>query len=640
MLARSLLVVAVYTLLFLQVHKHRKTGSVISIIVEIVSIAAAVTLLVAIPALFARSVGIITEKISYLYIIEVNIILGVLLSAVIYFTRYISSGFSKVIFLLSFNTIFFINCLSIAVLYFTGFEIGPTVLMHFSWDAVKVGLLDSLAAFIVIVIVVVLANYYLLKIVRNHKDTVVNYSVVSLVAISIVLNLVVLNFDLYKTKAVAPLISMTEMVLMSNRSDIENRIREYDALEVDVDERRQLEKLGIDLDALSVEPRISLPEKPRNIITIYLESYQLNFTRYRDELFPGLTPNINALSDDYVIFTNFINSVTPTINAMISSQCGMDMRLSEQSAAESNEMLEKDRNLTVLLGDNNRLVCLSDYLHKAGYYQVFMKGASIGFSGKGPFLRKHNYDEAQGKAELDADGRYKEFNSWGLNDPDLFDEALKQLKKLEARQPFNLTMLTVNSHIPGYEFSGCPVYKQGSSILNGIHCTDFALGDFLRKLEKTELYKNTVILIVGDHVMFNALQVSSLFEEKIPLSWYGRTFMAIRSPDETQKQSLDKMKTAFGITPDLAPTILDLLDLDGYRFVAGRSMLGERANYQRIVTSNFEIDENGMQPEKVDNYENPCSIKDAARVRIDHSESYNECQRAKIYHLQQKQLLR
>lgn len=630
LLLRYLMVIAVYGLLFYQVYRFRKAGHVIAIVLEILTLAAAASAFVVIPVVYARTIGIITEEVGYLYIAEVNMLFVLFLSITLYVTRYLSLGLSKTVFLISINAVFIINCAAVAILYSTGFEIGPTVFLHFSWEAVRVGLGEYLVIFLLMVAILVPINMVFLRLIKNHKDSVVNYTVVSLAILTVLANSVILNFDLYKTKTILPVYSIFDTALRYSDSRVVNLREEYKTLSLDDREKIIINELGINLQVTQNPSAIIVPSEKKNLITIYLESFQLNFTKHGGNLFPGLTPNINTLSSDYAVYSNFINSVTPTINAMISSQCGVDILLSTKGfAADNNQVLKYDAAAKDLLEDY--IVCMPDILHDAGYYQVMMKGADINFSGKGKFFRAHHYDQTLGRNELNTNNKYKDLNPWGLQDSMLFDEALDMLETLKNKQPFNLTFLTVNSHTPGFEYSGCPKYSTDNTMLNGIHCTDHALGQFLKKLKTLDIYKNTVLVIAGDHVMFNSQSTKENFKD-MPLSWYGRTYLALRTPDApfVHQQSI------FGTTPDLAPTILDLLGFKNVSFIAGKSLVGDRASYQRITKSGFDIINGKMTPENVESILNPCPVTEASKEKIYDTKQYNECQRAKIHYLQQK----
>lgn len=630
LLQRYLAVMAVYALLFYQVYHLRKTKQALSILKEILVLAATVSLFILIPVLYAIASGIITNEAGYLYVLEVNMLFALLLSITAYLTKHLSYGLSKAVFLISINTVFVINCAAIAIFYSTGFEIGPTVFLHFSWDAVMVGAGEYQVMLLIMLAILIPVNVFFMKIIKGHKDSVVNYTIVSLAVLTVLANSIILNYDSYKTKLIFPVYSILDTAIRYSNSNALSARDKYISLDVDKRETDVLKELGINLGALATSRNVVQPSEKINLITIYLEAFQLNFTKHGKELYPGLTPTLNALSDDYVIYKNFINSVTPTINAMISSQCGVDLILNTQFIEANNDVLREDAVAQDYLFQDN-LVCLSDILHDAGYYQVMMKGAEMTFSSKGTFFKSHNYDETLGQSQLNVNEKYSELNLWGLQDPMLMDEALLMLDTLKDKQPFNLTFLTVNSHPPGFEFSECPVYEAGNTMLNGIHCTDFTLGRFLTKLRQLDIYNNTVVVIAGDHVMFNSIANNRAFKG-IPLSWYGRTFLAIRSPDKSLTQAGD----VFGITPDLAPTMLDLLGFKNMSFISGNSLISKRRTHQRIAANGFDIIDGAMIPERVNFILNECTIADASNEKIYDTSPLNKCQRAKIHYLQQK----
>jgi phosphoglycerol transferase MdoB-like AlkP superfamily enzyme len=127
-----------------------------------------------------------------------------------------------------------------------------------------------------------------------------------------------------------------------------------------------------------------------------------------------LTPNLDRFASQSLLMSSFYNAVTPTINSLVSSQCGILSKV-------ENNSLDTDRGYT------RNLSCLSDVLHDAGYHQEFLGGADSGFSGKRLFLNAHHFDEVWGwerwgkKGEYEDEGRR---NAWGLNDTDLMREAI------------------------------------------------------------------------------------------------------------------------------------------------------------------------------------------------------------------------
>ena len=94
----------------------------------------------------------------------------------------------------------------------------------------------------------------------------------------------------------------------------------------------------------------------------------------------------------------------------------------------------------------------------------------------------------------------KEKVFWGFDDDTLYSLAKKQLLEIaKADEPFNYTMLTVDTHFEdGYLADSCSV-KFNDQYADVIYCADQKIVEFLNWLEEQEFYEDTAIVIVGDH---------------------------------------------------------------------------------------------------------------------------------------------
>src|SRR5690606_36832753 len=101
--------------------------------------------------------------------------------------------------------------------------------------------------------------------------------------------------------------------------------------------------------------------------------------------------------------------------------------------------------------------------------------------------------------------------------------------------------------------------------LNTASCTDQLLGIWLERLQLDGVLDDTVVVITADHHVFPNPEMKRLFGEKavldrrLPLVVLGTDVHAL---------------TEVGSSYDLAPTLLDLLDIEhNARFALGRSLL-------------------------------------------------------------------
>ncbi|GEM_PF-1689948 len=313
----------------------------------------------------------------------------------------------------------------------------------------------------------------------------------------------------------------------------------------------------------------------RNLVLIYMESLE---RMYADpKAFPGLTPNLDRLRAQGLDFSGFesFDGATYTIAGMFASQCGAPLFTSPFAAFD------------YAAGNNNdettfqpKLVCLGDVLHAAGYDQVYIGGAPISFSNKGLFYKMHGYDQALGLDELEAAAGGNLPNSgWGLYDQDLFRLALNQYRQLEqSGKPFNLTMITLDTHPPdGRPSPGCPRYTASSnSMLQSIHCTDYLIGQFIAQLSREASWRNTVVAVMSDHL---ALRNDS--EPLYPKGYHRQPLLFVLNAGQGERSMRFYHM-------DVAPTLLDLLGVhNNATFLAGADRAEAGALSSRLVSDDL-----------------------------------------------------
>jgi len=315
------------------------------------------------------------------------------------------------------------------------------------------------------------------------------------------------------------------------------------------------EELSLEQDALMNTQFTSAAGK--NLLFVFLEGFEAIYTD--ENLFPGLTPNLQALNEEGWQLDNMqqVEGSGWTMAGIVSSLCGTPLLY--ESSFGGNEVLFS----RVL----DKATCLPDVLNDAGYQQIFMGGASLGFANKGSFLREHGFDTTLGRHELVnelADPNY--VNGWGLYDDSLFSQALEQFNSLAAsEQPFNLTLLTVDTHRPiGEPSASCSEYNQiDNSILHAVHCTDYLLGEFLDQVKANPAYEDTVVVLVSDHLAMrnNAFPL-------FPENYQRRLYFNVLNSGVAAEQEI------FATPLDISPTVLQLLGVKhDVAFLAGLNLL-------------------------------------------------------------------
>ncbi len=323
-----------------------------------------------------------------------------------------------------------------------------------------------------------------------------------------------------------------------------------------------------------VEPRhttLRFPEKKRNLIYIFLESIE---STYADPLADGqitscYIPELKRLAKENLNFSNTTDlggalsypGTTWTAAAMIAQTSGMIVKVSLTADAYGAED-------TFLPG----VISLGEILAEQSYQQVLLIGSNAEFHGRKTYFEEHgNYTILDPEA-LKADGRldkdYEEW--WGFEDAKLFAFAKEELLRLAAEdKPFNLTMLTADTHFPdGYHCEQCEdVYE--SQYANVIACSSRQVGEFIAWIQAQPFYENTTIVISGDHLTMDADFTNGIDPDYIRTIYDCFINAASKPIQEKERQ--------FG-TFDLFPTTLAALgvEIEGDRLALGTSLFSDK----------------------------------------------------------------
>ena len=297
--------------------------------------------------------------------------------------------------------------------------------------------------------------------------------------------------------------------------------------------------------------------QPKSFIFIYGES--LERTYLDDKLFPNLVPELQQLEQSGISFTN-IDSLLGTgftMGGLVASNCGIPLI----TPSHPNSMSGMDSFLPGAIG-------LSDLLHQEGYRLAFLGGADLNFGGKGKFLRSHHFDEVLGRAELEPKLKDPTYvNGWGLYDDSLLDLVYDRYTELAANhQPFGLFLLTLNTHSP----HGLPSksdelspYGDGSNrMLTAVKASALHIVKFVRRVQASPWGKDTVIVIVSDHIAMPN-EATALLDRGI-----RKNLFLILDPKIKRGASIARLGSTF----DIGPTLLPFLGFTG-SIGLGRNLL-------------------------------------------------------------------
>ena len=326
------------------------------------------------------------------------------------------------------------------------------------------------------------------------------------------------------------------------------------------------------IDDNYVDPRdvdIVFPEKKRNLIYIFLESMETTYTdeknggAFEENVIPELT-KLAQENEDFSGKSKKLNGgysltgSTWTMGAMFAQTSGLPLKIS----ISANEM---DTQKSFFPG----IVTIGDILGDAGYSQTLMIGSDATFSGRRLYFTDHgNYDIFDYNYAAQQGMLSDEYPVWwGYDDQKLFEFAKEKLNELSAQdEPFNLTMLTVDTHFEdGYVCDKCDDKFGDNQYANVMACSSKQVKEFVEWVKQQDFYEDTTIVISGDHPTMD-----SDFCENVDENYGRRVYTAYINASDSPKSSMTRTYTTF----DNFPTTLAAMGvtIEGNRLGLGTNL--------------------------------------------------------------------
>ena len=326
------------------------------------------------------------------------------------------------------------------------------------------------------------------------------------------------------------------------------------------------------IDDNYVDPRdvdIVFPEKKKNLIYIFLESMETTYTdeknggAFEENVIPELT-KLAQENEDFSGKSKKLNGgcsltgTTWTMGAMFAQTSGLPLKIS----ISANEM---DTQESFFPG----IVTIGDILGDAGYSQTLMIGSDATFGGRRLYFTDHgNYDIFDYNYAAQQGLLSDEYPVWwGYDDQKLFEFAKEKLNELSAQdEPFNLTMLTVDTHFEdGYVCDKCDDKFGDNQYANVMACSSKQVKEFVEWVKQQDFYEDTTIVISGDHPTMD-----SDFCENVDENYGRRVYTAYINASDSPKSSMTRTYTTF----DNFPTTLAAMGvtIEGNRLGLGTNL--------------------------------------------------------------------
>ncbi len=289
---------------------------------------------------------------------------------------------------------------------------------------------------------------------------------------------------------------------------------------------------------------------PKNAILIIMESFGATRIGVLDNRFPyRLSPYFDSLASRGLLFTRFYSAGCHTYTGIFCTLSGYPTLLGKSIMKQ--------------LTGQSKFYGLASILRDNGYESVFFTTHDPHFDNMQGFLKSNGINRVFSLFDYDSS---EKLSTLGVPDHIMFDRAIMELHKL-SDQPFFATLLTSSNHgpwiVPDVPFGELPESEPDKQRLDAFKYSDWALGQFIRKIRSDSLLAtNTIIMITADNGMLFEPQIDmDLTQYHIPL--------LILHPDSTIGHRLNMI----GSQVDIPATLLGMLDLEYQDLTFGRDLL-------------------------------------------------------------------
>ncbi|MDD2438276.1 MAG: sulfatase-like hydrolase/transferase [Massilibacteroides sp.] len=275
-----------------------------------------------------------------------------------------------------------------------------------------------------------------------------------------------------------------------------------------------------------------------NILMVILEGFSANVVEAVGGV-SGVTPNLNRLAKEGVLFRNMYGNSFRTDRGLVSALNGY--------------LAQPTTSIMKYPAKSQTLPSIAKELRGRGYHTDVLYGGDINFTNMRSFFFNSGYDRLTSDVDFPLASR---LSKWGANDDVTFEWLYGDIMT-KKQSPWFTTFLTLSSHEP----FKVPYQRLEHLYLNSVAFTDSCLGHFVDDLKATPAWDDLLIVFVSDHGFRypETLKEYDPGRYHIPCIWVGGAIERPRVFDEYINQT------------DLAATLLAQLGLRNPGFLFSRN---------------------------------------------------------------------
>ena len=305
------------------------------------------------------------------------------------------------------------------------------------------------------------------------------------------------------------------------------------------DKRQSLfQSLGYNTESLGVDTLLN-NQRP-NVLIILMEGCGATFVHAFDSLaHPDITPNLNKLAQESVIFTQCYANSFRTDRGNVCTLSGYPAF--------------PDISVMKLPSKCEKLPSIARSLQQEGYLTEYLYGGDINFTNTNGYLLSIGYKNTYGDTSFTLEER--KTHNWGVTDHITFNRLYDMVMSYPQDQPWHTVLMTLSSHEP-WEVPYDRI--KDNMVYNSMAYLDDCIGNFMTRFRQTPHWDNTLVVLLPDHgiLLPDNLSDDNPRKSHIPMIWTGGAIKGPRKIDNICNQT------------DLAATLLGQMGLshDDFRF--------------------------------------------------------------------------
>jgi phosphoglycerol transferase MdoB-like AlkP superfamily enzyme len=171
----------------------------------------------------------------------------------------------------------------------------------------------------------------------------------------------------------------------------------------------------------------------------------------------------------------------------------------------------------------------SRFIKEMNYDNYLAHTGTLQYDNMKSLFENIGYTNIYDKTNIDLNNRFKE-NDLSIDDLSMNFHFSNWLSNREKSSPFIASFITMNSHFP-YWTPDKKFNISKNPYSNAMHYQDHFIGQVIKTLKQKKLYKNTIIIVTGDH----GRRVSTSSQSIIPKSMY-EVPLIIRLPQGAKRE--------------------------------------------------------------------------------------------------------